>query len=328
MLSFNRVFNIVFFILILFFLGSCENNKPQELYLKDSTLITPVFNDTNFVLPVFPTGRIIDSVYTSNPEGIFKPIYAVTSKSTLDTSSPFNSQPNGINIYVYDTLNKRYNLSITDFQQWIVGVNFIDVTGDNKFDVIVYTSSGGNDEIASNGIIIFSQVGNATLRIFKLLENSPVVRTVKGRNLILVHKSYYPELFSHAESVVYVDDLLEFRSGEFVSVKTENRSFFTNEAEVYLKEYSNIRSVRSKLVNPLIDSLNPLTDSVKVISGKIENLNNKLLGLSSLVVLQYNNGLAIRQLRTFWTSEKEFLQNKLDSNQYNELVKVYATTIE
>jgi hypothetical protein len=113
-----------------------------------------------------------------------------------------------------------------------------------------------------------------------------------------------------------------------VSVKTENRSFFTNEAEVYLKEYSNIRSVRSKLVNPLIDSLNPLTDSIKVISGKIENLNNKLLGLSSLVVLQYNNGLAIRQLRTFWTSEKEFLQNKLDSNQYNELVKVYATTIE
>jgi len=325
---------------------ACDEEKPE---VKNQDSVAVVKNiDTNFALPTLPAGRAFDSLLSCDITGDGKSDYVVLTRSSFDTTV-FKNKADHIDIYTFDSIQNHFFPALTDDKQWIVGVTFLDVTGDNKKDVIVTTSSGGNDEVASNGLAIYSTHSGSFQRIYSADDGSPSVRAIGNRNLILIKESYCPEWFAHIECFAYISELLDYRTNEFVSVKAENKIFFSKEAERYLAEYSKVRFEREKLKLPLIadkpenENANldsnvqqpnnngipqATADSLKDLADKISSINNRLLALSVVIISQYNNASAIRPLRAFWASEKDFLEANLEEEKYKELVKKYSLTVE
>ncbi len=90
-----------------------------------------------------------------------------------------------------------------------------DLTGDGRKEIVIHTSTGGNDPIASDGLCIVADV-DGTLRETLCFESgapeivslpSPDSTAVDSVAAILLHGSWWPFELSHAESVAYVDSL-------------------------------------------------------------------------------------------------------------------------
>ncbi len=95
-------------------------------------------------------------------------------------------------------------------------IEVLDLTGDGRKEIVIHTSTGGNDLIASDGLCVVGAVDGALRETLRFESGAPEIVSLPSTDTtvtdsvatILLHASWWPFELSHAESVAYVDSLV------------------------------------------------------------------------------------------------------------------------
>jgi hypothetical protein len=181
---------------------------------------------------------------------------------------------------------------------------------------VVDTHSGGNDIVASKGLMIFSGEGGSIRAVYSSSYGDPTLTPMehaKGE-AVLLHDELWPEFASHVDAVEYLSDVLAFSGEGYASIRHEQGHRFADEAAKYLREY---REERGKFKG----------DTVVAASAGARPESSfamhPLFSPAALAMLSFGTGGDLRSLRAFWGSERDYLMRRLPSNQFDELDAIY-----
>lgn len=280
-----------------------------------------VVDDTLFHAPDFGEGRRLDTVMTADLDGNGRAEYIVTSIAP-DTLLHAGGRADLVQIFSYDPAARRYTQVIGDTMNWASSLELRDVTGDGLPELLVPTYSGGNDLVASNGLTIFSGEGGRIRPVFQRPDGDPVLVTIehaRGEGVV-VHDELWPAFAAHADAVEYRSDILAFRDEGYVSIRREQSHRFAREAESYLGEY---RNARGRFMG---DTIAVTGTSAPSSSPTLDGMH-PLFRPAALAMLSFGTAADLRSLRSFWTSEREYLLRRLPPDQFAELDAIYTRMI-
>jgi hypothetical protein len=268
-------------------------------------------DDTAFHLPELPPGRRLDTIMTADLDGDRRNEYIVTSMGP-----DIGGRADLVQIFTYDAASRRWSQPIADTAQWVTALTLRDVTGDGLPELVVDTHSGGNDIVASKGLMIFSGEGGSIRAVYSSSYGDPTLTPMehaKGE-AVLLHDELWPEFASHVDAVEYLSDVLAFSGEGYASIRHEQGHRFADEAAKYLREY---REERGKFKG----------DTVVAASAGARPESSfamhPLFSPAALAMLSFGTGGDLRSLRAFWGSERDYLMRRLPSNQFDELDAIY-----
>lgn len=268
--------------------------------------------DSVFHPPQFPPGRSLDTVIALDFDGHGGTEYVVTSRDTGASQIP-GARADLIQTFSYDSATHAYRAVLIDTIFGAHSIHLRDLTGDGVPEVIVDVNSGGNDPIATLGMAVYSGHGGTIRPIFEAREGQPELTTMRGipGPVIVLHDLYWPQFAPHVAARPYTSDLLTYREGKFVSVRSEQPRYFLDQADRYLREYRHQR-----------DSV--MRDTAAFDSSGDEVWAFDLLSPAALAIRSFQLADAQAQLRSFWSSEHDFLQRRLPDAYYDDLAALYA----
>lgn len=309
------------FLLVSLIAGGCSDRekRPDDPPARRDTV--HVYNDTLFHLPEFSDGRRLDTTLTADLDGDGRDEHIVTSIAP-DSILPPGSRADRLQIFSYDPASRRHAEVLIDSLDWASSIELRDVTGDGLPELIVRTYAGGNDPVASNGLAIYSGDGGSIRATFKRASGDPVlarIENMQGEG-VMVHEELWPDFAAHVDATEYLSEILAFRDGGYVSVRKEQRRIFEGAAEKFLKNYGELRG-------------RFIADTAAVTGGGVAGTPATIDGVhplfnpAALVMLSFGYGGDLRSLRSFWSSERDYLLARLPAAQTAELDAIYARMI-
>ncbi len=308
--------------LILAGLTSCDD-EPAPGGGADST--AGVY-DMTFERPEFEDARRIDTIMNVDLDDDGRLEYIVASILPEENLPPL-ARADLVQIYRFDTVAAGYAPVATDSVHWTAEYTLRDVTGDRLPDLLVRVNSGGNDLVASSGLYVYSGHGGSIRAVYRSTSGDPALATIEQvqGDAILVHDLFWPIFASHAEAAPYVSDILAFKvgpegagKGKFASVRGEQSRYFLKEAENYLTQYRDARNL------PPVDTTG--MDSTAIDSA-IYTREVGLFNPAALTMIAFRNAGNGRSLRSFWDSERLYLQSELAPDRFTTLDSMYANAV-
>jgi hypothetical protein len=323
-----RVLRAIIFLLLLLAAAGC---KTVEKRPDDAPRADTVGQADSFKVAPHP-GATLDTVIAAQLDGRGRREYIV---ATLDTSAEFYELQAGrasrIEFFSYDSLARAYK-SIVAEELPAHRYEIRDVTGDGISDVVIFTQEAGNDIIATRGVRIYSWWRDSLRMIHASDHGDPELERIPGiaGEVINLHEEYWPPRGSHADATenVYVSDILAFRNGSFVSIRTEQSGRFLGYAEKYMAEYQKAR--RERLADTLYDYDNS-NDSLRAIDSlAAESLANPspLSTQAALAIIMLERAGQPRMIRSFWVSERDFIRRRIPGSDFEELEKLYMKAVK
>lgn len=300
-------------------LSGCANElrRPDPLPRRIDT----VGHSQNFRLPAFEEGRALDTVIPIDFDRTGKPEYVVASKDTVLSLG----RADLVTIYAYDSVSRGYIQRVNHLVTFAKEFATVDVTGDGNPELVVYTWGGGNDLVASSGMVIYSHRNGEITRIYEASHGAPALDELPGvaGRAIMLHALFWPEFMSHGDAQLYLDDVLGYRKGAFASVRREQGMIFRTLAQGHLDSYRTLRTHHQfDTTGQTADTLGAESDSLD--SGVIDARPHPLFMPSALAMILLGRANEKASLRSFWSSERSFLEKRIPAAQYEELEKVYG----
>jgi hypothetical protein len=289
--------------------GCGESERPRDPNPAPADVPAPP-PDTIFRIPQFPLGRQLDTAFALDLDGDGQVEPIVTSLAEREMM-PSGARADMIQIFRRDPATRHWGQAMADSAFWITTLSTLDVTGDRKPDVVADIFSGGNDEIASRGMLICSADGGLPRVVFHTDRGAPQLSdlaTAPGKAL-LMHDLLWPIFTSHAAARSYVSDVVAFKDGAFGSISRQQTGYFLGIAQQQLEEY---RIAREDLQS----------DTITV------EEDTRLFTPAALSLLALERANTPRGMRSFWDSESEFLRQRLPGVQFQELDSMYAKGVE
>lgn len=288
--------------------GGCgEAERPRDPNPTPAAIPLP---DTIFHLPQFPLGRQLDTAFAVDLDGNGEMEHIITSLAEREMI-PNGARADLIQIFRRDPATRHWRQAMADSAFWVTTLSILDVTGDRKPDVVADIYSGGNDEIASRGLLICSASGGLPRVVFHADRGAPQLTdmpSVAGKAL-LMHDVLWPIFASHAAARSYISDVVAFKDSTFGSVNGGQKGFYLGIAQQQLEEY---RIAREDLQS----------DTITV------EEDTRLFTPVALALLALERANSPRGMRSFWDSESEFLRQRLPGIQFQELDSMYAKGVE
>lgn len=302
--------------------------RPDQLRDEPAPADTTVTLDGISFRPDLPDGHTLDTVITAQMDELAGMELIVTS-IYRDSITPLAARIGLLQVYTFDSLAGTYRHLYADTLRWGTNLRIFDMTGEGHPEAIVMTDGGGNDEIATRGMTIYSVGYGAVKDIFRADRGNPAIEFVKDgdRGRIVMMGQYWPPFVTHAEAIRYVDNYLVFRDGRFASIRTEQRERYVQSAQLGLDEYGRLREqYRNAIFNDSLESA--VADTVDT-AGAPDSLErvHPLFMPAARVIINFGRGGALQSLRSFWGSEREYLEGRLRPVEFKELEMLYSGTV-
>ena len=306
-------------VVLLLVVGGCREDEPRQPVTRsgDSSEIY----DLSFPTPTFEADRNLDTILAIDLTGTGRLEYVVSSLGSGEYFPP-GTRADLVQIYQFDTASRSYRVVATDSIEWVETFELMDLTGDRSPELISRLHSGGNDPVASMGMTIYSGSDGPLRPIFRSRRGMPSFVRLTGNEAqaIVTHGELWPLFATHADAVIYVDDLFAWRNGRYISVREERSDFFMKLADSSLARYRDLRKTADTAsASQPVDSLAPAAIDTAGYDADMRLFNSAAV---SILYLQRAN--AARYLLTFWSSERQFLERVLPLAFYQELEAIYV----
>ena len=224
----------------------------------------------------------------------------VKEESELDFTSFYNFDM--IQVFTLDTTGSNYTKILSDTVDYSVSCSFRDLRNDGYKQVIVKTNTGGNNVVASAGMVVYNMNEKDSIKLIKRIEyGDPEIMDINkdGVNEIVV-MDYYWGILTHEDVINFVKDIYVMKNNDLERRNSDYEDFFDekiNEAKV---KYKNTKQ--------------------KIQSGvKISPTEYPLYSEAVEIIVNYwskDDGI---NLKKFWDEEFSFLKNNLPEDQFIDL---------
>lgn len=309
--------------ILMIFVAGCRSGQEQP-GSEPSDRDTIVTLDGRAFRPDLPSGHVLDTIIKADLDGKGSDEVVVTSMRP-DSMAPPDARADYLQIYGFDSLAGSYRLLLSDSMRWGTRVKLEDLSAMRSRELAIYTNSGGNDVIASQGLNIYSGANGTVSRIYSTSRGNPAItyRHDPELPLVMINGQYWPPFLTHAQAISYVEDFLIFQDGTLTSERMELRRYAMSNAQDALKEYAALRKTFAALPPPA-DSLD---EADTLTAGSVADTVHALFIPAASILIDFKRAESARSLRSFWDSEREFLERRLPPAQFKELEQLYGEAV-
>ncbi len=143
---------------------------------------------------------------------------------------PAGTRADLVEIYDRDEEAGVWQLVYRDSIDWITGWQLAELTGDDRVDLLLSTTGGGNEPIAAEGMTVISGQTDTIATFWQRTSGMPRLATVDDRNIIVIHELFWPEFLPHAAALPVIAEVLSMTDGRAGSDYATSRRFFAAQA--------------------------------------------------------------------------------------------------
>ncbi len=306
-------------------LQACVPDRPADVPATPSVDSSATVYDLRFPVPSFDHGRHLDTTLAVDLDDDGRIEHVVTSLGD-DQYRPEEARCDLLEIYRFDTLSRAWSIVVRDTLEWGATIRLMDATGDRIPDLLVFTTSGGNDMVASQGLRIYSGDSGRVRPVFRSSRGDPELTTLKGVNgrAIVLHDELWPMFAPHSEAVVYASKLYAYEDGRYRNVGSEHSEYFRTLLAPRLAHYRQLRDSVMLHGGPGHDSIAGDDDYMTSDDPDAVDRDVELFNAAAMVIVNLQRGESRRSLLSFWDSERDFLSSALPGGYFDELETLYA----
>lgn len=305
-------------------LAGCSPDEEPRAEPGPGAADTTVTLDGISFRPQLPQGHALDTIIRADLDGDGGDELIVASL-LRDSTTPASARADYLQFYTLDSAARNYRLLFADSLRWATSIGLADLSITPEPEVVVHTDAGGNDEIATRGMSIYAGGRGKTItRVYQTGRGNPSIEPASGHGLprIVLHGLYWPPFMTHAQAIRYVDDYLVLRNGAVASVRKEEHDRFMASAEEALGEYGRLRAQYTADTLGASDSLAATAPADSV------DEPHPLFVPAALAIIRMGRGGAYPALRSFWGSERDYLERRLPPEQFKELEMLYGGMVD
>lgn len=207
-----------------------------------------------------------------------------------------------LEVFVLDPGKKSFVKVLSDTVDYSESYSFVDLGNDSMKQMLINTNLGGNDKIASRGMFVYGMRADNKINLIKYFDTGdPKVEDIKkdGTKEIMVSDLFYGVL-PQQDAIDFVKEIYKFENQDLVLRNNEFGEFYDNKLKELLGNYSGVRK-KAEMGMQLTDMAYPL-----------------YMQAAEVIINYYAKG-DMKNLRTFWDSEKEFLEKNLPQDEFLDL---------
>jgi hypothetical protein len=259
--------------------------------------------------PPYDSTRLIVDTYRVDLNGDGRKEYIFTSRDSQGPADPLTPKLfDRVEIFSGDTLVANRKSLFKDPVESGMEIEFEDITGDRRADIVAYTSAGGNDPIASEGMNVYGfRKDGACAVFFSSQSGSPEIQDIDGNgSLEIVLSDEYWGLLDHVDAIGYTAAIFSFDGKGFVESNLEHASYFDRIIGRKKADYLRVRAARNRDAGEQALALyRACADWFVWIAAKGD----------------------FKKLQTLWNGERTALQLKLPADLFEDLAALVEESV-
>lgn len=207
-----------------------------------------------------------------------------------------------IEVFTEDKARGKYVKRLSDTVDFAVDASYEDLEGEASKQIIVYTNSGGNSTVASEGMFVFGMRGRDSVNLIKYFDSGAprLVRSGSGNKQQVVITDLFHGVMPMSDAVPYTAGIYEMVSNELVLSNEKHPEYFDKKLEQLLDKYYGMKK--------------------KVEMGmQIADLSYPLYREAAEVIVNYRAKGDTDGLKKFWEKEKDPLRKNIPEDEFTDL---------
>jgi hypothetical protein len=224
----------------------------------------------------------------------------IKEESELDFTSFYNFDM--IQVFTLDSNENNYVKILSDTVDYSVQCSYRNLRNDGQKQVIVKTNTGGNNVIASAGMIVYDMNDRDSLKLIKRIDyGDPEIQDINKDGVFeIVVKDYYWGTMTHIDLINFVKDIYVMEGDGLERRNSDYGNFFNEKINDTKKRYDDTKN--------------------KIQSGvKISPTEYPLYKECAEIVINYWSKDDGTNLKKFWDEESSFLKKNLPEDQFVDL---------
>jgi len=247
-----------------------------------------------------------------NSDGTREVIVLSVSKDASDKYNDFYNF-DMIEVFALDSTKKFFSKILSDTVDYSKDYSFQKLGSDPSRQIIITTNYGGNNDVASKGMVIYDMPSQHYIKLVKYFDTgAPEIKEIldDGKKEILVSDIYYG-VMPQVSAINFVKEIYKFQNGDLVQSNREFAKFYDDKIKELLEKYYGMKR--------------------KVEMGmQLADLSYPLYREAAEVVVNFYAKGDIAGLKKFWDEEKDSLKKNIPNDEYTDLSnfvsKVLPTT--
>ncbi len=207
-----------------------------------------------------------------------------------------------IEIFANDPLKGKFVKRLSDTVDFAVESQYTDLSGTGSKEVLVFTNSGGNSSVASEGLFVYAMDSASNIGLVKYFDSGApkLVKAGKGNSFQIIVTDLFHGVMPMAQAVSYTGEIYEYDSENLV---LSNEKF---------PEYYD-------------EKLKGLTEKYNAVKRKVEmgmqavDMSYPLYREAAEVIVNYRAKGDLAGLRKFWEEERESLKRNIPEDEFADL---------
>ena len=196
----------------------------------------------------------------------------------------------------------KYVKISSDTVDFAVEAKFADMSNTGAKEIFVFTNSGGNSTVASEGLFVFGMVSKDSIRLIRYFDGgSPrIVEAAQGRPMLVTVTELFHGVMPMAYAVPYTGSIFALSNNELVMCNEKYPEFFDKSIEKSVENYNAIKR--------------------KVEMGmQMADMSYPLYREAAEVIVNFRAKGDLNGLKNFWDQEKVSLKNNIPEDEYTDL---------
>lgn len=207
-----------------------------------------------------------------------------------------------LEVFVLDTARAKFVKSLSDTVDFAVECKYIDMNNTGSKSVFVFTNSGGNNAVASEGMFVYGFKSGGNVELIKYFDGGApeISEEVKGKERFIKVTELFHGVMPMALAVPYTGSIYELKNNELVLSNMNYPEYYQKKIDEVTEKYYAVKR--------------------KVEMGmQMADMSYPLYREAAEVIVNYNAKGDFKGMRKFWELEKESLQRNIPQDEFTDL---------
>jgi hypothetical protein len=207
-----------------------------------------------------------------------------------------------IEVFVLDSVRGKYVKNLTDTVDFAVDAKYVDLGASGIKEIVVFTNSGGNNSLASEGMFIFGMDKDNSVRLIRYFDSGApqITQAGKGGSQQILITDLFHGVMPMAYAVPYTGSIYEFEHNDLVLSNDKYPEYYDKKIEVLVEKYKGLKRKVEMGMQPV-------------------NLSYPLYREAAEVIVNYKAKGDMKGLRRFWEEERESLKKNIPADEFSDL---------
>ncbi len=215
-----------------------------------------------------------------------------------------------LEVFAQNEAKSKYVKISSDTVDFAFDAKLTDMSTSGNKQIFIFTNSGGNSTVASEGLFVFAMTSPDSVKLVKYFDSgSPkIIEGNQGKPNLIAVTDLFHGVMPMAYAVPFISSIYEYKNNELVISNEKYPEYFDKSIEQSIENYKGMKR--------------------KVEMGmQMADMSYPLYREAAEVIVNYRSKGDLTGLKKFWDEEKDSLKKNIPEDEFRDLSNLVSKVI-